>query len=93
MSLEPIYKGIAIETDLDHKTVKGIIDELLKRRLFIKAVKETREPGSHKPSFFHIGYKRHKLSILISKDIDDRWRCSIFSIKSFSKKQPPLFVV
>jgi hypothetical protein len=93
MSLELIYKGIAIETDLGHGIAKGIIDELLKRRFFIKAVKEIREPASHNPSFFHIGYNGYKVSILIGKDIENRWCCSIFSIKSFSEKQPPLFVV
>ena len=93
MAREFQYRDIAVETDCDHELVKGIIHELMRRRYFITMVTESKDPQIHVPLFFHIGYKGCKASILITKDMDRKWRCRVLSIKSFSKQQPPLFEI
>ena len=93
MAFELVYKDILIDTNYDNELAEEIIDELLKRRLFITTAKETTDPDSHKPLFFHIGFKGHRVSIRISRDIEKRWCCSVFSVKAFSKQQPPVFIV
>ncbi len=91
--LELLYKGIAVETDCEDVLAYEIIDELIKHRFFVTVIKQSKDPQSFIPNFFHIGYKGHKLSIRINQDINRKWRCLIFSIKAFSKQQPPLFTI
>jgi len=93
MTCAATYKNITIETDCDDKTVHRIVDELLKRRFFIQEVKKGADLDSHCPVFFHIGYKKNMVSVRIAQDIEKKWYCWIFSLKAFSKMQPPLFII
>ncbi len=86
------YNNIVYETDCDPLTAQNIIDELIKRRVFIKGA-ESAVPEAHNPSFFHLQYKDLKLSVLVERDADGIWHCSIFSVKAFSSAQPPRFVI
>ncbi|MBD3322334.1 MAG: hypothetical protein GF350_14635 [Chitinivibrionales bacterium] len=93
MACELRYNDIGIETDLDHTTVQALIDELLKRRFFIKGITKKADVDSHRPNYFHVGYKGRMISVRIAQDIDKEWYCWIFSLKAFSRMQPPLFVI
>lgn len=92
-SMKFTHKRISVETDLDRKTARTLLDELLRHRLFMQAENTTMSPQDHTPSFFHIEYKKRKVSVLIQRDMQRQWSCRLFSIQKFSESQPPLLVI